>query len=508
MVHQTAAFQRLLATVAAAGLFLLVTTVPVAAQDPIDAADAASFDGYWLEEGADGDLGRLSDLALSADADDQNWYFVSLFEPAVGSNSLFADEVLAELGDDGTVIVVSPFNDDEGGYDVGVASADFSSATIDRSLDEAASNLDPDSGGVDDRFEAVFDAMVDRTPDLEAAVEAGEDEGSGVSGLVLAGAGVAAVGAVGGGVWLNRRRSERKAEERDEQDLETAQAEIKSQLDAVANQIIDDGTKIEASGNEQAITWYREATATFSSVDDELPRTESLVELAELNNDIDLARWKMEAALATAEGREAPAKPDPEQPLACFFDPTHKPGTEWATVKTAAGSKEVRVCEMDAEKLRRGERPDPRMIQVHGRRVPAARAPRSHGGLGMGGIDVFDIVLGGTGRRGGYGRTTRRRSPSWGGGLGGLGGMFPSGRSSGGGMFDWTPSGGRPQRRGGFGTDTIPRTPSNRPRRTTSRRPSGGGGRSRSRSSSRSSGRSSSRSRSSRRGSGGGRRRM
>lgn len=463
-----------------------------AAQDPVQAAEIAGFDGYFIEDGADENFGEFDDLALRADQTGTDWYFVSLFEPAETGNSFFANEVFQYVEDPGMVIVVSPTADGSE-YDVGIAGESYSETDIDAALDEAAQTLNPGVGDAYDRFNAVFVALSAKRLAESGQSDGGSDasgdsngdsDDSGGSALPLV-AGVLGVGGVvGGGIWWSRRKQEQEADARDAADVAAARTEIKAQLDVVANKILDQGASIEMSQDDRAILYYREASATFSDVDDELPRAESLLELAELNDDIDHARWKMEAALALAEGRPVPPEPEPDKPSACFFDPTHRPGTELCTVNTAAGGKEVNVCNECAEKLRKGERPDPRMIQVHGRSVPAARAPRSHGGLGMGGLDIFDIVLGG-----GMGRSNRRRG-GFGGGFGGSGGFGGGFGSSSGGMFDWGVPGRstsrsrratvpqtRTRRAGGvFGPDRVPRSNPKRQRpasRSAQRRSSG-----------------------------------
>jgi len=443
----------LAATLAAPTVATLAATMGVAAaQDPVEAAEVAEFDGYFIEQGAVENFGEFDDLAFRARQTGRAWYFVSLFEPAQTGNSFFANEVQSYVARAGTVMVVSP-SADGGGFEVGIASDDYSDGEIDAALDAAGSRLDPGSGDAFDRFDAVFSELSAREPQNPGATS---DSGASESGASESGA------SESGGSALR--------------------AEIKDQLDTVANQIIDQSVGIEASENDEAIRYYREASAEFSRVDDALPKAESLMDLAELNDDIDLARWKMEAALALSEGRDLPPKPEPDKPASCFFDPTHRPGTEVCTVNTAAGAREVNVCDDCADKLRKGERPNPRMIEVHGNRIPAARAPRSHGGLGMGGLDVFDIVLGGLGggrrrRRSGYGGAFggsfggRRGGGIGSGGFGGGGfGGGLGGGSFGGGGLEWGGTRTRTRRSGGvFGPDRVPRSNPNR-RRSTSRR--------------------------------------
>ena len=128
-----------------------------------------------------------------------------------------------------------------------------------------------------------------------------------------------------------------------------------------------------------------------------------------------------------------PPQPKPEEPRRCFFDPTHRGPFEEAEIRTAAGTKNVVVCRLDAERLRRGEQPDPRMIEYQGRRIPAAQAPRSHGGLGLSGVDIVSLVLQGmaAASRIGWGGSSSRRS-SRSGGFGGILSGGSSRRSSGG----------------------------------------------------------------------------
>lgn len=422
----------------------VVTATPASAQatetiDIIeDVATIIDFDGYYDSEGAD--IDRFEALIDRANATGDNWYFVSLSGEPAGGPSVYAGQLADLIPDSGTIIVVNPYNaDGETRFEAGTWSADYSDAQLNAGEDLAAATLSGRSGSAIDVAEAMFDGV---SAQPKAAVS---DSGSGSSGpsaawlLVPLGAG--AVGLVGYG-WWNRRKSNR----RDELDEGIARREIRHQLDAVANQVIGQAEYVELSDNAQAQQYYAEATATYTAVDDKLKRAETLLELAQLNDQIDLARWQMEAAEALIEGRDLPPKPTPDNPLACFFDPTHRPGMKVVTIKTAAGNKDVRVCADDAARLARGEKPEPRMIDVHGRRIPAAKAPRSHGGLGMGGIDFFDILVGGMGRAGRpMGRRTRRqRTPT---------SSFP---------WDWNNGRAtqpRPRNSGGvFGPDRLPRS--------------------------------------------------
>jgi len=441
--HRTWARSSCVVAPATAFVFLLVAACgfaasPAAAQtatstDVQFVVDIVDFDGYYVATNED--INRFEDLIDRANETGDNWYFVVLDEEPVGGPSVYAGQLQELLPDSGTVVVINPYDaDGETRFESGIDSADYDSVALSAGDDYAVDLLGGTNPGPIDIAEATFDGIRQ-----QSRVDP-PSGGPSAAWLLLP------VG-VGGAAWAgNRWYQGRRTEQRDIDDMDTARKEIKQQLDAVANHVVSQQAFVELSSNEQAKQYYAEATATYTEVDDQLVRADDLVELAELNDKIDLARWQMEAAEALIDGQEVPPKPTPDNPVACFFDPTHRPSTKLVTIKTAAGDKQVRVCDIDAAKLERGERPNPRMIDVHGRRLPAAKAPRSHGGLGMGGIDFFDILLGGGAM--GSPRTGRSR-------------RRPAGSSSGPG-WNWNNGNTtrpKPRNRGGvFGPDRVPRT--------------------------------------------------
>jgi hypothetical protein len=163
----------------------------------------------------------------------------------------------------------------------------------------------------------------------------------------------------------------------------------------MANVILDITDAVKVSDTREDNTYLEQASATYTEVSELYEGATDLVALEGLSDRLDEARWQLDAAEALTAGREVPDKPKPEERHACFFDPTHPGPFEDADIRTAAGDRTVKVCVSDAERLRRGRNPEPRMIEVGGRRVPAPSAPRSHGG---GGIDlggIFSVLVGG-----------------------------------------------------------------------------------------------------------------
>jgi hypothetical protein len=225
---------------------------------------------------------------------------------------------------------------------------------------------------------------------------------------------------IGGVVWLawwlsTRSRGDTKAAgER----LEEAREEIKKQLGVIANQIIEFSDQVKADQYPEAVARYRKANDIFDDADERLAKATTLLELEALADDLDDARFEIEAARAIVEGRPMASRPEPK-PVACFFDPTHGTGVVEAEITTPAGTQKVWVCQRDAEQLRQGGKPEPRTIPVDGNRIPAPRAPRSHGGLGLDWLDVFSIIVGGASQglpydwsRGGRRSGGRRGFPS------------------------------------------------------------------------------------------------
>jgi hypothetical protein len=222
------------------------------------------------------------------------------------------------------------------------------------------------------------------------------------------------VGLVAAGIAtaVSNLRTRRAFEQQRQRSLQEARQEVGAQVSTMANEILGltDRVALTEEVDPKARQLFGEATGTYQQAQDHLDRATTAPELEEVSDDLDRARWKIEAARALLEGREAPPEPAGEE--ACFFDPTHGAGTDVARIDTAAGQREVRVCSYCAAKLRSGRTPEPRMIEVGGRRVPAATAPRSYGGGGLEELGDFSLILDDVRRAygwGHYGRVPGRR---------------------------------------------------------------------------------------------------
>ncbi|MDF1595290.1 MAG: hypothetical protein P1T08_04210 [Acidimicrobiia bacterium] len=367
----------------------VLAAVPALAAEPEDIAVELEFRNYAAEPGTSVDINALEELIVDVDAVGQGVYFVVLASDPTGGNDLFAARLL-DLQLEGTVIVISP-------NEIGAASTVFEDAAVNDAVDSAYDKfLDRDDVGAFREFARDLPNSAQPATGSTAAVDepvpASQSSGGGGGWFFLMFI-LLIVGGIGFMLWRNSRRDEAVAEGR----VDEAQDELKGQLDVIANEILDLSDRVTVAENEVALAHFRAASDTFSEVTDAAETATALADLEALSDRLDRARWQLEAAEALIEGREVPPEPE-DRPAHCFFDPAHRAGVEEAEIRTPAGSKMVSVCRECAAKLRKGETPTPRSINVGGRPVPAPRAPRSYGGGGLDWLGAFSIILGGRDR--------------------------------------------------------------------------------------------------------------
>ncbi len=360
---------------------LALPAVAALAATPDEAVGDLADRGYYVEPGAVPiSAAGLSDVVADARNRGVRLMVAVLDEEPAGGPTAFADAIVDRVGD-GTVLVLT-----RDGF-VGLSSEEFSQAQLEAALDVADAEA-----GDDLSYARNFSAAL--TGAAAPAPEPAADTGGGGGGgglLVLLGIVLVLVLVV---VFVVRR-SNKNREQRVAGELEQARAEIQSQLDAMANDILDLSDVVGKS--PEASEHYQQATAAYDAATDEFPNAGDFASLEALAAKLDHATWQLDAAEAIAEGKQPPPKPAPQETARCFFDPAHRGPFETAELQTPAGTKQVRVCQTDAEKLRRGQVPDARTIAVGGQRVPAPMAPRSRGGGGFGWMDAFSILVGGMG---------------------------------------------------------------------------------------------------------------
>ena len=361
--------------------------VPAHAGVNVDAvADEVSVDGLYVEPGLSADTSALNASIVRAGNGGVRLMVVLLDADPAGGAVAFADAVLDRVPD-GTVLVLSATGE-------GISSTEFSEELLDQALDRGflAASEAPSGAGDEAYVSAVADVLTGTTTPTTPS-------SSGGSGGV--GSGLLVTALIVGGlvlmVWFATSKGKKSVAASRQRAITEAKSEIRAQLDSMANTILEITDVVNATTESQDDTYLRQASATYTEADDAYAAASDLKALEALSDRLDEARWQLDAAAAIAEGKPVPPQPPKEQRYVCFFDPTHANATETAEITTPAGTQTVRVCAADAEKLRRGTQPQPRMVDVSGRRVPAPMAPRSYGGGGFDWLDVFTIFTGGGG---------------------------------------------------------------------------------------------------------------
>lgn len=392
-------------------MVLLVVGLPVsaAAQTASDIAAELELRGYHIGTGVDVTIDAMEDLVDRY----PRYGFVALDATPSGGADLLANRILESTSEVDTVVVLTR---DE----AGAASAVFGDDALDAAFDAAFATTG-------DSYLADFRQVAEALGGAPGGDGPGGVEGEGGTpsspgsalpiGWIVA---VVFIGYVVYRMWRNSEDDDKASSRR----VGEARREIEAQVAVVANQILELSDRPDLSANAEATAHFRAASEIFRAAEVRLAEAVTPQALAALADDLDDARWELAAAEARLDGREPPPRPEDAHPEPCFFDPTHGAGTEQATLETPAGSRTVRVCTADAERLRRGEHPTPRTVTVDGRPVPAPTAPRSHGGGGMDALDVFSILVGGMGDAASYrwGRRARPRPSVFGGMGGGFGG--------------------------------------------------------------------------------------
>ena len=405
-----------LAAAAIALVLLVLLAGPAAAQSTDEIARSAVENGSYVQPGSGADADRIDDLVADASGAGSRFIAVVLADDPPGGAVTVADRVLDVAGT-GTALVLSP------GF-VGYRSTVYSDDALDRA-DRAAADEDDDV--------AYVEAF---TGSLQDDSSGSGSSGGGISGtLILVGLFVVGIPLLL--TWVSRSRRPRvPTPEEAAASVAEARGELERQVAGMADAILELSDRVQVADNPDADARFAEANSTYLAVQQELPQLDTAPELEAAADRLDRARWQIEATRAALEGRPAPPEPV-EGPSSCFFDPTHGAGVERAEVNAGGQTRSVLVCRVCADLLAKGQAPAPRTIVVGGQEVPAASAPRSYGGGGMGMFDVFSVLTGGgmaTGHWGGYYPGYRRRG--WGGGFGlgrglGWGGGFGGGIAGG-----------------------------------------------------------------------------
>ncbi len=149
---------------------------------------------------------------------------------------------------------------------------------------------------------------------------------------------------------------------------------IRGQLDAIANDILSLEDEVRAAGNDEALTQYRNATATYTAALGELDTADTAAELTDLATRLDVAIWQLDVTEAVLDGKPLPVKPHPEPAAASA---TGRPGYQ----RRAGRGSCIGVVDMIAAMLEGG--PMPRGTRGLGPRRATRMGPMRMVSMGM-----------------------------------------------------------------------------------------------------------------------------
>src|SRR3990172_8167305 len=284
----------------AALTLLLLITLPAAqavAQTPDQVAQPVSDTGLYVADGVDADTASLFASISRARNAGVRLMVVLLGDDPAGGATTFADAVLDRVPG-GTVLVLSASNE-------GISSTEFGQADLDLALD---AGFDASSSAASGQGDAAFvSALVDSltgTSPVDGS-EAPASSGGGMGILIL----VAIVVGLVLIIWFAMRRSKKTAAAGKQTAIDEARAEIKAQLDAMANTLLDISDLVSASAASDDDTYLRQASETFTTASDSFDTALDLKGLEDLADRLDEARWQLAAAAAVAGGQPGPPQP-------------------------------------------------------------------------------------------------------------------------------------------------------------------------------------------------------
>jgi hypothetical protein len=361
-------------------LLLLAIAAPARAQSDLDAAaEALKSDPVYVDPDASPTLSGSEAEALRTritDRDAGPMYVAvmprSVVNEAGGSVDAALSELQDKVGRDGTFAIVVGRRFRAGSTDLGEGvTAREANAAVEANRDAGLS--------------AILLDFADRMGDVRAGVDTAVDdsrESGGAGNLIPLAFLVLVIGGIGLLVTSGVRRQRR------EQAAQFAEAR-----DNVRDDVVELGDEIRALDAdvqlagmpEDAVRDYETALAAYEEASREVDRARTPQDLEPVGKAAEEGRWAMACARARLAGEEPPERTAP-----CFFDPRHGPSSREVEFSPPFGEpRMVPACEADAQRVERGEDPDPREVTIGGRRVPywnagPAYAPYMGGFFGSG----------------------------------------------------------------------------------------------------------------------------
>jgi len=270
------------------GIALLAAVFAAGATAPGDIAVVVADEGYFIEAGSDATPAVVSRAVSDGRSAGGLLYVVVLADEPSGGATTYADAVLDDVPrQEGTVLVVAPET-------VGWSSDNdvWTTEELDRALEASLDGTTSDD---------VVTAFVSELTDPAT---------SGGSGLVVVAIVLGIAGVIGGLVWWSRRRKARGMAEA----LTSLKRRAQEQIDALANDILDDEDEVREAGDAVASDHFDAAAAIYRDAGDRLSAAATAEDVLAVSTDVDKGIWHLDAAEAILDGRPIPPEPEPPRP--------------------------------------------------------------------------------------------------------------------------------------------------------------------------------------------------
>jgi hypothetical protein len=265
-----------LLTLILTGTVLLLSTVAATAATPSQIAQELDLRGYYLDPGAEGSINELEQFAAANSSPPV--YIVSLAADPINGADGLADELRLTVDTQGTVLVISP-------GEIGASSDVHGTSAVNSAVDAA---LD----GLDESFLSGINAFA------EALGEPDTSSGGGSGWIIFL---LIAVVVIAGLVFF-AKRGKKKQEGNTRQSLENELAEL-------SNEVLGLSETVSLANNDKATEHFRAGSAAFVELGKRLAAATTAPEFVDIDFELDVAAWHMDAAEALINGTAIPTKP-------------------------------------------------------------------------------------------------------------------------------------------------------------------------------------------------------
>ena len=172
----------------------------------------------------------------------------------------------------------------------------------------------------------------------------------------------------GGLAWLGVRLRAKRSEGRDRaEDLAQVRKLCEEDITLLGEQLRRLDTETAAHPlDDAARVDYQTALDAYESAQRTVRRITDADEISKVADTLSSGRY----ALACVQARVA-GQPIPDLRVPCFFNPQHGPSViDVDFTPPGRGTRRVPACAMDAARLKAGEKPEIREVEIGGRRVP------------------------------------------------------------------------------------------------------------------------------------------